>query len=147
MSELADFIGKFKRLHEAGKEANLVLNTLAGSAWATLSVRIRPGGPGQQTHQQKARGARNGPAQQKRREKRASARATATAGAAAADVNEDATATAKEGPTERVDKTVESYAGKARGSAAGMRSGEGSKTGMSAITTSTCTESSKFSKT
>ena len=65
----------------------------------------------QQTHQQKARGARNGPAQQKRREKRASERATATAGAAAADVNEDATATAKEGPTERVDKTVESYAG------------------------------------
>ena len=54
MSELADFIGKFKRLHEAGKEANLVLNTLAGSAWATLSVRIGPGGPGQHTHQQKA---------------------------------------------------------------------------------------------
>ena len=61
MNELDDFIGKFKRLQQAGKEANLVLNTLAGSAWATLSVRI---GPGQHTHQQKARGARNGPAQQ-----------------------------------------------------------------------------------
>ena len=151
MSELADFIGKFKRLHEAGKEANLVLNTLAGSAWATLSVCIRPEGPGQQTHQRKARGARNGPAQQKRREKRASARATATAEAAAADVNEDATmtatvtatATAKEGPTERVDKTAESYAEKARCSSAEMRSGEGSKAGMSAMTTSASTKSSK----
>ena len=59
----------FKRLHQAGKEANLVLNTLAGSAWATLSVCIGPGGPGQHTHQQKAQGARNGPAQQSRYEK------------------------------------------------------------------------------
>ena len=40
MSELDD---KFKRLHQAGKEGNLVLNTLAGSAWETLSVRIGPG--------------------------------------------------------------------------------------------------------
>ena len=28
MNELDDFIGKFKRLQQAGKEANLVLNTL-----------------------------------------------------------------------------------------------------------------------
>ena len=54
MNELDDFIGKFKRLQQAGKEANLVLNTLAGNAWATLSVRIGPVGPGQQ----KARGAK-----------------------------------------------------------------------------------------
>ena len=69
MNELDDFIGKFKRLQQAGKEAKSVLNTLAESAWATLSVRIGPGGPGQHTHQQKARGARNGPAQQKHGEK------------------------------------------------------------------------------
>ena len=74
----------------------MVISTLAGNAWATLSVRIGHGGPGQHTQQQKARGARNGPAQQRRHEKRASARATAsagataTAGAAAAAVNEDA---------------------------------------------------------
>ena len=54
MNELDDFIGKFKRLQQAGKEANLVLNTLAGSAWATLSVCIGPGGPGQHTNQLKA---------------------------------------------------------------------------------------------
>ena len=142
MNKLDDFIGKVKRLQQAGKKANLVLNTLAGSVRATLSVRIGPGGPGQQTHQQKARGARNGPAQQKRREKRASARATATAGAAA---NGDATA--KEGPKERVDNAVESYAGKARVSPAGMRSGEGSKAGMSASTTLTSTKSSKVPNT
>ena len=79
------------------------------------------GGPNQHTQQQKARVARNGPAQQRRREKRASARATqegAQAGAAAAE-NEDATA--KEGPTGRVDNAVETYAGKVRVSAAGMR--------------------------
>ena len=39
---------------------------LSLNAWATLSVCIRPG---QHTHQQKARGTRNGPAPQKRREK------------------------------------------------------------------------------
>ena len=62
--------------------------------------------------------ARNDPAQQRRHEKRACARSTAIAGAAA---NEDATA--KEGPKERVDNAVETYAGKVRVSAAGMRSG------------------------
>ena len=66
MNELDDLEGKFKRQQQAGKEANIVLNTLAESAWATLSVRIGTGGPGQHTHQQKAQGARNGPAQQKR---------------------------------------------------------------------------------
>ena len=83
--------------------------------WATLSVRIGPGGPGQHTHQQKAQGPRNGPAQQKRREKWASERATATSGATAtarAAANEDATA--KKGPKERVDNTVETFAGKVR---------------------------------
>ena len=57
MNELDDFIGKFKRLQQAGKEAKLVLNTLAGSAWETLSIRIGPRGPCKHTHQQKARGA------------------------------------------------------------------------------------------
>ena len=56
MNELNYFIGKFNRLQQAGKKANLVLNTLAGNAWETLSVRIVPGGPGQHT-QQKAQGA------------------------------------------------------------------------------------------
>ena len=37
MNKLDDFIGKWRRLKQAGKEANLVLNTLAGYAWATLS--------------------------------------------------------------------------------------------------------------
>ena len=68
---------------------------------------------------------------------------SSTAGAAAA--NEDATA--KEGPKGRVDNAVETDAGKVRVSAAGMRSGEGSKAGMSASTTSTSTESSKVSNT
>ena len=40
MNELEDFIGKWRKLRQAGKEANLVLNTLAGNAWATLSVSI-----------------------------------------------------------------------------------------------------------
>ena len=94
MNELDDFIGKFKRLQQAGKEANLVLKTLAGNAWATLSVRIGHWGPGQHTQQQKARGARNDPAQQRRREKRESARATQggqNATSEAAAPNEDAT--------------------------------------------------------
>ena len=54
MNELDDFIGKWRRLKQAGKEANLVLNTLAGNAWATLSVRLGHGGPDQHTQQQKA---------------------------------------------------------------------------------------------
>ena len=46
MNELDDFIGKWKRLKKAGKEANLVLITFAGNAWATLSVRLGHGRPG-----------------------------------------------------------------------------------------------------
>ena len=49
MNELDDFIGKRMKLKQAGKKANLVLNTLAGNAWATLSVHIGHGGPGQHT--------------------------------------------------------------------------------------------------
>ena len=51
MNELDDFISKLRRLQQAGKEANLVLNTHAGNAWATLSVRIGHGGPGQHTQE------------------------------------------------------------------------------------------------
>ena len=47
----------------------------------------------------------------------------------------------------RVDNGVETYAGQVSVSAAGMRSGEGSKAGMSAMTTSTSTKSSKASNT
>ena len=50
MNELYDFIGKWMRLKQAGKEANLVLNTLAGNAWATLSVCIGHGGPPKRKH-------------------------------------------------------------------------------------------------
>ena len=57
MNEKEDFICKWRRLKQAGKEANLVLNTLAGNAWVTLSVDIGHGGPGQHTQQQKERGA------------------------------------------------------------------------------------------
>ena len=43
MNEFDDFIGKLKRLQQAGKEANLVLNTLAGNAWATLCHKSKLG--------------------------------------------------------------------------------------------------------
>ena len=43
----------------------------------------------------------------------------------------------------RVDNAVETYAGKVIVSDAGMRTGEGSKAGMSASTTSTSSKSSK----
>ena len=52
VNALYDFLGKWRGLKQAGKEAKSVLNTLAGNAWATLSVCIG---------QQKARGAPNGP--------------------------------------------------------------------------------------
>ena len=42
---------------KADWEGNLVLITLAGNAWATLSVCLGHGGPSQHTKQQKARGA------------------------------------------------------------------------------------------
>ena len=108
MNELDDFIGKWRKLRQAGKEAILVLNTLAGNAWATISVHLGHGGPVQHIQQQKAWGARNGPAQQRRREKQASARATqgraqnATGQAAAATTTMDGTE--KDGPNERVEK-------------------------------------------
>ena len=38
MNELDDFIGNWRKLRQAEKEANLVLSTLAGIAWATLSA-------------------------------------------------------------------------------------------------------------
>ena len=104
MNELDDFIGKWRKLRQAGKEAILVLNTLAGNAWATFSVCLGHGGPGQHTQQQKARGDRNGLAQQRRCEKQANAQANkgrakkATAEAAAED------ATKKDGPNKRVEK-------------------------------------------
>ena len=53
MNELDDFIGKWRKLKQAGKEANLVLNTLAGNAWETLSVHLGHGGPSQHTHSRK----------------------------------------------------------------------------------------------
>ena len=100
MNELDDFIGEWRRLKQAGKEANLVLNTLAGNEWATLSVRLWQEGPSQHTQQEKARGAQNGPAQQRRHEKQASAWATQggaqNAAAEAAASNEEATV--KDGP-------------------------------------------------
>ena len=34
VNELDNFIGKWMKLKQTGKEANLVLNTLAGNAWA-----------------------------------------------------------------------------------------------------------------
>ena len=106
INESDDFIGKFRRLQQAGKEANLVLNTHAGNAWTTLSVRIGHGGPGQNTHQQKAWGAQNGPAQQRCLEKRATARNTqvgAQNDTAEADaVTEDATEI--DGPTNELKK-------------------------------------------
>ena len=36
MNELDDFIGKWRRLKQAEKKADLVLNTLAGNAWVSL---------------------------------------------------------------------------------------------------------------
>ena len=54
MNKLYDFIGKWMKLKQAGKEANLVLNTLAGNTLATLSVRLGHGGPSQHTQQKKA---------------------------------------------------------------------------------------------
>ena len=40
-------------LRQAGKEVNLVLNTLAGNTWATLSVCLGHGGPSQHTNSRK----------------------------------------------------------------------------------------------
>ena len=44
-----------------------------GNAWAALTVYIGDVGPGRHNQQQKARGAQNGPEQQRSREKRANA--------------------------------------------------------------------------
>ena len=49
MNKLDDFIGKWRRLKQARKKANLVLNTLSGNAWASLIVPLGHGGPGQHT--------------------------------------------------------------------------------------------------
>ena len=57
MNKLDDLFGKWMKLMQTGEEANLVLNTLAGNAWATLSVRLGHGGLSQHNKQQKARGA------------------------------------------------------------------------------------------
>ena len=76
LDEFDKFIGKWLKLKQTVKEANLVLRTQAGNAWATLSVRLGHGGPSQQIHQKKAQGVWNGPAQQRHCEKRARAKAT-----------------------------------------------------------------------
>ena len=67
--------------------------------WTPL-VRIGPGGPGQYTHQQKARSSRNGPAQKKHHEKLMIARVT-QGGANNATAEATATEDATEEPTEK----------------------------------------------
>ena len=137
MKELDDFIGKFRILQQAGKHPG---RKRMGNSLCLIGQ----GGPGQHSQQQKAQGAQKGPAQQRCCEKRASALTTqegtknATAEATAA--NEDATV--KDGPNRRVDKVVAMYDGKVRVSAAGMRTAEGSKAGMSKSTTSASSKSS-----
>ena len=69
MNQLEDFIDEWLKLKLTGKEAKLVLNTIAGNDWATLSVRLGHGGPSHHIQQQKAQGAQNGPAQQRHCEK------------------------------------------------------------------------------
>ena len=65
MHKLDDFIGKWIIQNQPWKEANSVLNTLAGNAWATLHVRLGHDGHSQNTQQKKAQGAGNGPTQQR----------------------------------------------------------------------------------
>ena len=69
MNEIVEFIGKWLKLKQTGKEANLVLKIQAGNAWETLSFHIGHRGPSQQIQQQKAFGGRNGPAHQRCQEK------------------------------------------------------------------------------
>ena len=57
LDELDEFIDKWVKLAQAGKEATLVLKTQAGNAWAQLSVHLGQVGSSQKTQQQNARGA------------------------------------------------------------------------------------------
>ena len=79
-NEVDSFVLKLKNLWKAGRDAKLTIETVAGEATVTLSVRglpePQPGGPAQQEHylSQLVSQSRNGPARQRRREKREAAR-------------------------------------------------------------------------
>ena len=70
MSEIDNFIWKFKNLLHAGKKANLSINSEAGKALVTLTVEVNvPPFP--------SKSSRNGPSRQRRRIRRAAERAAA----------------------------------------------------------------------
>ena len=78
MSEIDNFIWKFKNLLHAGKKANLSINSEAGKALVTLTVEVNvPPFP--------SKSFRNGPSRQRRRIRRAAERADAAAVIAAAE--------------------------------------------------------------
>ena len=77
-SEIDSFVGKFKTLCQAGRNASLTLSSNAGKAVMNLCLdfgvlRLQDDSPPQHPSHQ----TRNGPSQQRRRERRAAARQSA----------------------------------------------------------------------
>ena len=102
MSEIDNFIWKFKTLLHAGKKANLSINSEAGKALVTLTVEVNvPPFP--------SKSFRNGPSRQRRRIRRAGERAAAVIAAAedAADQQSEVTEEVTDDVSNNLKATVE----------------------------------------
>ena len=76
--EMDSFVMKFKNLWNAGRNATLNLETIAGKVKVSLSVELdNPVGGEQPQHWIQNSGSRNSPAQQRRRSRRAAVRSAA----------------------------------------------------------------------
>ena len=108
LGELDKFVRKFVILWQSGCDANLHVETMAGSAFVNLRVGM---GQAHTHHGQHAGGRRGGgPAKQRRLERRAAARkATATAEQAAEDANPEQSKVGEEALAKKTEEAEDAF--------------------------------------